>query len=466
MPEPTRTRVPPPAEWLGRAEEWAAGFRDSRASRWWVTLLYVVVSAVIVIPVVTGPGTALSRIDEPTHADYAYQVAHGTVPYAGSVIAPEIRDLWACAGQERYELPACGDDAEAWEFPYQGQQYNYPHPPLYYAVVGVPARAIAAVTGTDFITAARLLGIGWLAGGMLMLFVALRRWRIDPAAAIIAPLLLPAFPRVLHAVTTVNPDAAAILIGASALWLAARILVDDDAPWWLGALLAGAAGISKTITTVPFIALGALMTFRALRDWRRRGRPRGRDVAMIAGMAGAILLPYLAWSAFQSGHGDPHWVNPLVGLNTRDVVGLPGSEWMETLFSGLELASDYYVQPPLNVALLVSWTRLLNVLIIGAIFAVIVACAKEPARRSLGWLVLAGTALFPTIVQIQAYFNTAVPQYFPHVTGRYGLALIPAAVACIVVAAHKAGYRRLVYVLSAGGLVVLAVVIGNGVLVS
>ena len=65
------------------------------------------------------------------------------------------------------------------------------------------------------------MGIGWLAGGMFMLYVALRRWRIDPAAAVIAPLLLPAFPRILHASTTVNPDAAAALVDNAAILRAA-----------------------------------------------------------------------------------------------------------------------------------------------------------------------------------------------------------------------------------------------------
>ncbi|WP_062307096.1 glycosyltransferase family 39 protein [Demequina subtropica] len=454
-----------PSEWLGMAEEWAASFRDSRRSRLAVLALYLAVAAAIVVPVVLGPGTAMSRIDEPTHADYAWRAAHVEVPYAGSIIAPEIRDTWACVGQERYELPECGAHAEAWEFPYEGQQYNFSHPPLYYLAVGLPARAVDALIPTaDFLTAARLLGVLWLGFGMHVMFIALRRWRIDPAAAIIAPLLLPAFPRVLHAVTTVNPDAATVVIGASAVWLAARIFVDDDADWRLAAALAGIAGMTKTIAAIPFIALGALLAFRMVRDWTQH-RPRGRDAAIVGAMAAAILVPYALWQVWQGGRGDPNWQNPLVGLNTRDVLGLPGSEWLETLFSGLNLSSDYYLQEPLNVALMVAWTRLLNVLVIGAIFAVIVACAKEPARRSLGWMVLAGTALYPTIVQMQAYLNTAVPQYFPNVTGRYGLALIPGTVACIVIAAWKAGYRRLVYVLSLAGLVVLGIVISNGFMV-
>lgn len=441
-----------------------AARRDLPRSRIVVAILYLALATVVVTPVVLGPGTAMSRIDEPTHADYAFQVSRGDIPYAGSVIAPEIREHWACVGQERYVLPACGEPAAAGEFPHQGLQYNFSHPPLYYLAVGLPARGLdALVPELTFVTAARLLGVFWLAGGMFMLFVALRRWRVDPAGAVIAPLLLPAFPRVLHAVTTVTPDAAAVVVGAAAVWLAARIFVDGDARWTVAAALAGVAGLTKTISAIPFIAIGMLLVFRALRDRGKEGRARRRrDLVLVCAMAGAVLVPYVAWQAWQAGRGDPDWDNPLIGLNTRDVDGLPGSEWLETVFSGFTLASEYYIQPPLNIALLLSWTRLLNVLVIGAIFAVIVACAKEPARRSLGWMVAAGAFLYPTVVQIQAYLSTTVPQYFPFVTGRYGLALVPGAVACLVIAAWKAGYRRFTYGLVAAGWVVLGIVISHG----
>lgn len=451
-----------PSTWIPRAEEWVASFHDSRGARLWIAVLYLIVSAAVVVPVVMGPGEALSRIDEPTHADYAFQVAHWRLPAAGSAIAPEIRAHWACVGQEGYELPDCGDDPGAWAFPYDGQNYNFGHPPLYYFLVGMPARGIdAVVPSVEFVDAARLTGVLWLAGGLFMMYVALRRWRIDPAAAIIAPLLLPAFPRVLHASTTVNPDATAILTGAVAVWLAAKIFAEGYVDWRLPALFTALAGLTKTINVVPFIAIALLIIFRMLRD-ARHGNFRRADLAIPVAVGAAVLVPYLIWQALQGGRGDPYWTNPLVGLNTRDVEGLPGSEWLETAFSGINLASEYYLQPPLNVALMISWTRLLNVLLIGAVFAVIVACAKEPARRSLGWMVMAGVFIYPTIVQMQAYLNTTVPQYFPNVTGRYGLAMIPGAVACLCIAAWKAGYRRIVYVLATMGLIVLAVVISNG----
>ena len=447
---------------ISSLEARAARFDDSARSRSVLALVYLAIAAAIVIPVVFGGGQAMSRIDEPTHADLAYQIAHGHIPAKGDLIAPEIREIWACMGQERYQLPACGEPTWPWRFPYEADQYNFSHPPLYYAIVGVPARAADAASDLNFVEAARLTGILWLAGGMLMLYLALRRWRVDPAIAMVAPLILVSFPRVLHASTTVNPDAAAPLAGALALWLAARIFLEDNHDWVLPVVFAGLIGGTKFITTIPFVALAILVAARALRDHGWSGLRREHWVFPVS-VAAAIAVPYVAWQLFQAPRGNMAWENPLVGLNTRDVLGLPGSEWIETLFIGFNLASDYYIQPPLDVALLVAWTRLLNVLVIGAMMAMVVAFVKEPSRRSLGWLLGLGAVLYPLAVQIQAYVNTAVPQYFPNPTGRYGLALVPGAIACLVMAASKAGYRRTVYLIAVAGLVIIAVVVSAGV---
>ncbi len=455
------TKVRWPGRLVESVERRASTFDDSPRTRAIVAAAYTLIAMAVVIPVVFGGGQAMSRIDEPTHADWAYQIAHFQIPAQGAEIAPEIRDIWACMGQERYQLPDCGTSVPAWRFPYKGQNYNFSHPPLYYAIVGIPARAVAAVTPLNFVEAARLSGIGWLASGMFMLFVALRRWRVDPAVSIVAPLLLISFPRVLHASTTVNPDAVSTLAGAIALWLAAKIFLEKSEDWVLPAVLAGLVGLTKYITTIPFIALAVLVIARALRDRGLRRLTR-LDVLFPAVMALAIIVPYLAWQTLQASRGDPNWLNPLVGLNTRNVVGLPGSEWIGTLFLGFNLASDYYIQPPLDIALLVTWTRLLNVLVIGAMFAIVVAFVKEPARRSLGWLLGVGAVLYPLAVQIQAYGNTAVPQYFPNPTGRYGMALVPGAIACMVMAATKAGFRRSIYAMTIAGLVVVSVVIAVG----
>ncbi len=443
-------------------EERAARFDDSRNKRIILASVYLLIAIAVVIPVVFGGGKAMSRIDEPTHADYAWQIAHGHVPARGDVIAPEIREIWACMGQERYRLPACGGGNWAWAFPYDADQYNFSHPPLYYAVVGVVARGVDAVTGLDFVQAARLTGIPFLAAGMFMLFVALRRWKVDPAIAMVAPLILVSFPRVLHASTTVNPDAIAPLAGALALWLAARIFLEDNHHWGLPIVFAGLVGMTKFITTIPFIALAILAIARALRDKGVRGVTRHEWIFPMA-VAAAIVVPYGVWQLYQAPRGNPLWENPLVGINTRDVLGLPGSEWVETLFVGFNLASDYYIQPPLDVALLVAWTRLLNVLVIGAMMAMVVAFVKEPSRRSLGWLLGVGALLYPLVVQVQAYFNTAIPQYFPNPTGRYGLALVPGAIACLVMAAAKAGYRRTVYLIAGAGVFVVITVVSAGV---
>ena len=85
-------------EWIhGRAivrlETLAARFDDSRRSRTILALVYLAVASAVVIPVIFGGGQAMSRIDEPTHADFAYEISHGHIPAKGDVIAPEIRSI-------------------------------------------------------------------------------------------------------------------------------------------------------------------------------------------------------------------------------------------------------------------------------------------------------------------------------------------------------------------------------------
>ena len=297
------------------------------------------------------------------------------------------------------------------------------------------------------------MGIAWLAGGMFMLYVALRRWRIDPAAAMIAPLLLPTFPRVLHASTTVNPDAVAPCWRGPSRVACGQDLRSRTTPdWVLPAVLTGLAGMTKIISWCRSSRIARARRWREPCATCGSGASDARTSRYRSPWAARSWCRTCCGRRIRRAGATRTGTNPLVGLNTRDVAGLPGSEWLETAFSGINLASEYYLQPPLDVAFMVAWTRLLNVLVIGAVFAVIVACAKEPARRSLGWLVMAGVFIYPTVVQVQAYLHTrrcrsTSPTHGPLRAGadprRHRVHL------CI--AAWKAGYRRIVYFFAVGG---------------
>ncbi|WNM26082.1 hypothetical protein RN607_07685 [Demequina capsici] len=434
---------------------------QERRRRVLAAVLYTLISAALVLTTLHVSGQTMSFVDEPTHVDYAWKVAHGEVPRQGSTLSPEILRLWACEGRNTYELPECGTTLDPADYPYRGENYNFGHPPTYYLLTGLTARAITEVApAVGFMSAARALGIVWLAAGMWVLYVALRRWRVDPALALVAPALLPLFPRILHASTTVNPDALAPLAGAAALWAAALVIVEEDRRWWIPAVLAAVTTSVKVIMVVPFLALAVLLLIKAV---RRADAPaiRRRFATAAVAILVAVLATYVVWQGIQAIRASGSWTNPVMGHNTEDVEGFPFSEWLPSMFGGLELASDYYVQYPLDIALLRGWTEVLNAIVIGAGFAVVVAFVDSSVKKSPGWLLLIGAVIYPVAVQVQTYLANTVPQYFPHVTGRYGLSLIPIAIGCIAMASAHAGYRRFVGLLIVAGWIVLAVDLGN-----
>jgi hypothetical protein len=72
-----------------------------------LTLGFLAIAATLCL-VSAHRGTQISLIDEATHADYAYQIAHGHIPARGSTIAPPILREWACRGAANgFALPPC-----------------------------------------------------------------------------------------------------------------------------------------------------------------------------------------------------------------------------------------------------------------------------------------------------------------------------------------------------------------------
>lgn len=122
----------------------------------------------------------------------------------------------------------------------------------------------------------------------------------------VAPLLLVSFPRVLHASTTIDPDARATIGGALALWLAAKIFLEDDHDWVLPVVFTGMVGMLKFINTIPSVALAILAIARALRDHGFKRLRRARWVLSLA-VAASIIIPHLSWELFQAPRGDMSW---------------------------------------------------------------------------------------------------------------------------------------------------------------
>ncbi|HEX5492938.1 MAG TPA: hypothetical protein VFX70_00005, partial [Mycobacteriales bacterium] len=257
----------------------------------------------LLVGVLVGTAVAraptLSPFDEGTHADYAYQVAHGHIPHAGSLGAVEISREEACHGVSvptRTRLPPCGTPD-----PPVGENYNFGHPPLYYAITGVIARlADAAVPGGHFVTAARLVGIGWLWAGAMALFLAIRAFGVPARYATAGAALLPLVPGVLYASSTVTNDAAAAVSGGVALLVLARILVRGRAGWLVPAVATFGVTATKVLNALPLLVVAAVLSVLAVVAWRRDGdQIRARALLkVVLGIGAGFVLVYQGWALF------------------------------------------------------------------------------------------------------------------------------------------------------------------------
>ena len=406
-----------------------------------------------------------SPIDEQTHTDYAWQLVHGTLPYAGSYVGDEVLELWACHGQVNVPLPECGAEAHPSDFPARGENYNFKHPPVYYAVTGYGASALQAVFDIDFLVAARLLSLVWVWSGIVALFFVLRSLDLSYPTSTSASILVLLFPPILSSATTVNPDAAAVWAGVAAAVLVKIALVDSRLPTWLLALLSlllGAAIAStKIMNALAVLAAAGVVLLAGLFSSGFKGR-RLRTVASGFAVPVGVLIVYVGWARFQKPRAAEGWISPIKGANTTPIEGLFIDEWLTTMFKGFNLTSGYYLGPPITSWMVSVWASILMLFTVGiGVFGYYLVSRK----RKEGYFALAltvGLLIWPTLVQLEVL--NMYWFYFKNISTRYGISLIP--MVCLVLAlfARKNSAGKGLVALTALGVTIASLaVLGVGV---
>ncbi|WP_454778328.1 hypothetical protein [Georgenia muralis] len=404
--------------------------------------------------VVNGP--TISGVDEHTHLDYAWKIAQGELPYAGSELSDYVLDEWACRGQDNLEdaLPSCADatnDVVGPEaYPGRGENYNFWHPPGYYAVTAVLATAIENLPlGVTFTTGARLTGALWLATAVVAMYLVLRQWHVRRWMSASGAAVVMGVPSIAHASSTVNNDAPAALIGVAALWILTRAFLHHRTGWVLPttvAVLAASVKLMSTVAILVAVGVVALTAVPALRE--RRFADAARRLAVAVGPVVGVALVAGGWSALQAGRGEPGWVNPISGVNTAEITGLPFDEWAPTLTSAFGLVRDFYLQPALNSLVLGAVVALLALLLTASPFVNVAFYDRGRPERMLGWAALLGALAVPILVQGQELFRGG--EYFPRVSSRYAVTLLPMTVAAILLVAQSRRFQIATAVVAAG----------------
>ncbi len=214
--------------------------------------------------------------DERAHVDYAWQVAHGHLPVAGSRFTAEFPQL----GQVSYF------------------QHVANHPPLYYAVVG-PVLRLADALGHPAVGlyAVRLLNAATtaltiLVGARLAAEVTARAPRSARIACVIAAAVLTAVnPALLAASGAIQNDPLAILLAALValvLAQAARHGLDRGSVALLALLCTLGMLTRVTFLTVAVVAVAATFALSLWPELRLR-LPDRRALLTASGRAGAIV---------------------------------------------------------------------------------------------------------------------------------------------------------------------------------
>jgi 4-amino-4-deoxy-L-arabinose transferase-like glycosyltransferase len=239
--------------------------------------------------------TPVSPIDELQHVDYAAKASSLQLVRQGDRVGETAMREQACRTVDSpgFVSPPCEAAAlEPEQFQERGFNTAAGHPPTYYFLTGVVARSLLALPAMDsFLTAARSMGVLWLAAAIALVWWAGKRLGSRDDALAGACLLLVSTQTALHLSSIVNPDAAALAAGGLVLWAALRYESAHGRGFWLVA--AGAAATALKVTNVmAVLAVAVYLALRAFTGERRVGESPLRASALV--VTGA-LVPPLAW---------------------------------------------------------------------------------------------------------------------------------------------------------------------------
>lgn len=359
----------------------------------------------------------LSAIDEFQHVDALYRATRFQVVRAGDLALGHTLEVAACRGVERNPIPPCHSVYRHPDFPGGGYDTADIHSPVYYyltAAISGPFR----LAGMDLVDAGRLAGTVWLGAGLILIWKLAAELGARPAARWAVCVLTACSVNVLEASATVNTDATALAGGGLAA-LAALRLEDRRWPAWAGPLAGVAAAILKVHNLLGVLAAAGYSALR--RRWFA-------GAAMLAAGVGAEV----AWLIVR---------HLLSSASLADVPIIKGEHVDHLTASNIFLGLGSLVSP-LSVPYVPGFlqheavnliTTLQNLLLVGATVGGAAYLERGSRARAMaiavtGAMLLGGPFLVISTFLVRHSFVPAFP--------RYGLSLVPVAMAVLAVAAR------------------------------
>jgi hypothetical protein len=382
--------------------------------------------------------TTLSPIDELQHLDYVDSASRLDPVRTGERVHELALREEACRGVDSpgFVTPSCdAKELRPEQFQELGINTASAHPPVYYVVTGFAARVVDRLPGIDsFLTAARGIGVLWLAAGLVLTYVLARRLGARTSASVGAAVLVACTPAVIHSEAVVTNDAAALVVGATVCLAALGVVRRRVHPAWLA--LAAFLATSVKVTNIIVVGVALLMLLlvredaeRSPRD-RRDGAPIGRWRPRVGAMAltlGAALIMPVVWMVVGRVNAVPDaQAAPMATQFLVPKIGL--GEVLSNVFSVLTPVQNGYTPAILQRPGIALMMALLNVLLIAALAGAAWFGVGRAGVSQLGLSTLAGMALAGPVFVVLLYVSTS--SYVP-IPSRYGLCLLPPAAAVL-----------------------------------
>lgn len=380
--------------------------------------------------------TELSPVDELQHIDYLYKAP--TVVHSGERVGQEAMHEQACRTLPSWptDLP-CTDDAvyDPDDFQEKGTNSAAIYTPFYYTVTRAIATPLQAVTGMDsLVTAGRMVGGLWLAGGLVMTLLVARRLGAHPYPAAALLLAAASAPTVLTSSASITPDAAALLAGASLVW---SVLWWRESPrrrWWLPTLLSAGAVALKALNILVVVLVALFILLRAVVGAVSRRRAdrdddpaptMGQSLLCISAMSVVALAGAVGYIMFTSATA----VASSEGVSMADRIRATTFPLQQTIEHIGVFLDVFYNAGWWNT---IGWVgeltqSLVGLFTFGGVFAaaMVVRRLSRDARLLAVALLVVGLVGAPMII-VFSYLSQGM---FVPIPGRYGLTLIPVGVA-------------------------------------
>lgn len=398
-----------------------------------------------------------SPIDEAAHFDYVERVySHGVPTFGDHLLKSTLRET-VCRGTriDGLVLPECLNKASRYayeQFPGGAYQYEAQQPPVYYLLTSPVAHLISKFSTVGPVGAARLVGISWLVGGLLLLWAASRLLRVPRIPMLATIAVIAASPNVTYYSSIVSNDSAGIFFGALAAYFGARSFTRGERYLGVGIVLGVAAALVKTSCALPVGVVGLILLAYSIWKGNQTGESR-RDMrstglGMISGAVAGTLL----------------WVMYYRTVATIEPKKLPTFDVLRTgpVNIGNILGQAKSFLAPLTDAYnpFSAWNGevygLLTTLTMLTIVAGLIAGAYS---RERSWWAVSGTIVVVSLYLGGVVIGIGIWRAYdinPGVSARYALPMVPL-VALIVPAGIQRHVGRIIYSLGCIGTAFLSI---------